>query len=63
MHFKEVINRLDSSEMAFSVGFEIFLLFLYVYRHTHACLCVFVYGQEAVGDHLCFLQREGVYFS
>lgn len=45
MHFKEIM-RIDSSEMAISVGFEFFLLFLYICIHTLVYVCLGAGGGE-----------------
>lgn len=61
MCIKEIVSRIGSSEMVISVGFELFLVFLYIYAHICTHMHMYVYGQEEV-RRPSVSYRETVYF-
>lgn len=66
MHFKEIVSRLDSSEMVISVGFEFFLLFLCVYTHAYAYTQVYVCLWAGGGEETIFAsyrEREFIFLN
>lgn len=63
MHFKEIISRIDSSGLVVSVGFEFFLLLMWIiYAHIYVHLCMFVYGQKVKRPSLLPTGRGNIFF-